>query len=245
MQTRAKPEPPVKPKRFWKEAAAGPEGEGGWPVLLDGRRARTPAGAPLRLSTRALAELIAAEWAAQPEVFDYGDMPATRLAFTVIERVPAAREATVDEAARYAGSDLLCYFADSPRSLAERQAREWEPVLAWAEEELGLRFNRTAGVIHCPQPPETLERTRELVAALDEPRLAAVAFGTPLLGSVVLALAVQRGRLTGEQAFDLSRLDEAHQEEQWGVDEEAAARTKRMRGEAVMLDRWFRALAPA
>ena len=243
MQTRAKPDAVLKPKRFWKEAAAGPEGQGGFPVLLDGRQARTPAGRPLRLPTLPLAELLASEWAAQPEEFDYAAMPATRLAFTVIDRVPSAREATVDEAARYAGSDLLCYFAEGPKALAERQAREWEPLLAWAETDLRLPLNRTAGVVHCAQPPEPLARARALAAGLDDFALGGLAFGAPLFGSFVLAAAVQRGRLDGEQAFALSRLDEVHQEEQWGVDEEAAARTKRMRAEAVMLDRWFRALA--
>ena len=242
MLTRAKPEAVIKPKRFWKEAAAGPEGEGGFPVLLDGRQARTPAGRPLRLPTVALAELAAAEWAAQPEEFDYASMPATRLAFTVIDRVPTAREATVDEAARYAGSDLLCYFAEGPKALAERQAREWEPLLIWAERELGLALNRTAGVVHCAQPPETLARARALAAGVDDFALGGLAFGAPLFGSFVLALAVQRGRLSGEQAFDLSRLDETHQQEQWGVDAEAAQRAERMRGEAVMLEAWFRAL---
>jgi chaperone required for assembly of F1-ATPase len=244
MQTRARPDAVLKPKRFWTAAAAGPEGEGGRPVLLDGRPARTPAGLPLRLPTRPLAELVAAEWAAVGEELDYAAMPATRLAFTVIDRVPAAREAVVDEAARYAGSDLLCYFADEPRALAERQAREWSPLLDWAEAELGLPLVRTAGVVHAPQPPETLARARDHAAALDDAQLAALAYAAPLFGSVVLALAVQRGRLTGEEAFDLSRLDEAHQEAFWGVDAEAAARTARLRAEAVMLDRWFRALEP-
>jgi chaperone required for assembly of F1-ATPase len=61
----------------------------------------------------------------------------------------------------------------------------------------------------------------------------------------VLAIALQRGWLTGEAAFDLSRLDEAWQEEKWGVDAEAAERTARLRGEAAMLERWFRGLGAA
>jgi hypothetical protein len=47
--------------------------------------------------------------------------------------------------------------------------------------------------------------------------------GQPEQGEVVLALAVTRGRLTVEQAWDLSRIDETWQNEQWGVDDEAAA----------------------
>jgi chaperone required for assembly of F1-ATPase len=53
---------------------------------------------------------------------------------------------------------------------------------------------------------------------------------------------VHRGKLTGDAAFDLSRLDETFQEERWGVDHEAAERAPRMRAEAEMLDRWFAAL---
>jgi chaperone required for assembly of F1-ATPase len=54
-----------------------------------------------------------------------------------------------------------------------------------------------------------------------------------------------RGWLTGEAAYDLSRVDEAFQEEQWGVDAEALERTERLRLEARMLDDWFRALDAA
>ena len=85
-------------------------------------------------------------------------------------------------------------------------------------------------------------RVVALAHDLDDFRLAAVAFAGALYGSTILALAVERGRLTGEEAYDLSRLDEAFQEEQWGVDEEAADRTARQRIEAATLDRWFAAL---
>jgi chaperone required for assembly of F1-ATPase len=144
--------------------------------------------------------------------------------------------------ARYAGSDLLCYFAEEPQRLVQRQALAWSPLLDWAEAELGLRLERTAGIVHCPQPPETLARVQALAAELDDFALAGLAHATPLFGSAVLALAVQRRRLSGPEAFAVSRLDEAHQEEQWGVDEEAAARTARLQMEAEMLDAWFPAL---
>ena len=81
-----------------------------------------------------------------------------------------------------------------------------------------------------------------LVAGLEPYAQAAVAFAAPLFGSAVLALAVQRGRLQAVEAFELSRLDEAFQEQRWGVDAEAAARTEALREEARFLDRWFAAL---
>ena len=239
-------EPGEKPRRFYKTVEVAPVAEpAGFTVLLDGRNLRTPRGARLILSTRALADQVAAEWAAQGETIDMAAMHANRLANTALDAVPQARDATAASVAAYAGSDLLCYFADEPEGLIRRQAEAWEPVLARAEAEAGLDFVRAAGIVHRPQPPQTLERVRALAAGLDDFALAGFAFGASLFGSAVLSLALLRGWIDGPRAFELSRIDEAWQEEKWGVAAEAAERTARLRGEASMLDRWFRALAAA
>jgi chaperone required for assembly of F1-ATPase len=85
-------------------------------------------------------------------------------------------------------------------------------------------------------------RVREMALALDDFALTGLAALVPLLGSAVLGLAVQRGVVSGELAFDLSRIDEAFQESRWGVDAENAARTAARRAEAALFDRWFRVL---
>ena len=215
---------------------------GGFAVRLDARDLRGPRGGAVVLPTQALAEIVAGEWAGQGETLELAKMHATRLANTAIEQVPQAREATAESVANFAATDLLCYYATDPAGLAERQERLWGPLLARAEAEAGLRFERASGIIHREQPAETLSRIKALALALDDFALTGLAFGAALYGSALLAIAVQRGWLTGEAAFDLSRLDEAWQEEQWGVDAEAAERTERLRGESRMLDRWFRSL---
>ncbi|GAA0638991.1 ATP12 family chaperone protein [Brevundimonas lenta] len=229
-------------KRFWKAVDVA-EGQGGWTVQLDGRAPKTPAHAPLTLPTEAAARLVADEWAAQGEFIDPATMPATRLASTAIDRVSQAREAVADEIAAYAGSDAICYYADAPGSLVEMQARGWEPWREWADDVLGVKLDPATGVIHHAQDPAAIARVRELALELDDFTLTGLAMSVPLFGSAVLGLALQRGDLTGEAAFDLSRLDEHFQESQWGVDEENAARTALRRAEADILDRWFRALA--
>jgi chaperone required for assembly of F1-ATPase len=227
-------------KRFWKAVDVS-EGEGGWTVLLDGRAPKTPAHAKLVLPTEAAARLVADEWGAQGEFIAPETMPATRLASTAIDRVSRVREAVADEVAAYAGTDLLCYPAEAPGSLVEQQAREWGPWRDWAGE-LGVPLALAEGITHRPQDPAAVARVRDLALALDDFALTGLAAAVPLLGSAVLGLAVQRGALSGEAAFDLSRIDEAFQESRWGVDEENAARTAARRGEAVLFDRWFRAL---
>jgi chaperone required for assembly of F1-ATPase len=233
--------PTDRPKRFYQTAATAPV-EGGFGVTLDARNLRTPAGRRLVLPTEALARLVAEEWQAQEDVIDQAAMPATRLAFTAADRIPRARAATAAELRRHAGTDLLCYFAEAPRSLTERQETRWGPILDWVRQTLGLRFERARGILHREQPAESLELVEALALALDDFALAGLALAGSLFGSVILALALQRGRVDGETAFALSRLDEAFQEEQWGVDADAAERTARLRAEALMLGRWFGAL---
>lgn len=233
-------------KRFWKAVDVA-EGEGAqgtfWAVTLDGRTPKTPAHAPLRLPTEAAARLAAEEWAAQGEFIDPATMPATRLASTAIDRVPQVREAVADEIAAFAATDLLCYLAEHPTSLVAEQARAWGPWRDWAARTHGIRLEVADGIVHRPQDPQAVARTRALALALDDFALTGLATATPLLGSAVLALALQQGEIGGEAAFELSRLDEAFQERQWGVDAEAAERTAARRAEAVLLERWFRALA--
>ena len=230
-----------KPRRFYKTVEVRAV-EDGFEVTLDGRCPRSTHGAKLVLPNAALAELCAEEWATQGEHIELAGMHATRLAYTAIEAIPGSRDAVADQVAQYAGSDLLCYFAETPEALVQRQTEHWGPVLDRAEQEIALAFVRAVGIRHQAQPAETLARVKALALEGGDFALAGLAFGAPLFGSAVLALALQRGWLSGEQALGLSRLDEAYQQEKWGIDEEAAERTARLFVEARMLERWFRAL---
>ena len=234
--------PPVEPPRRFYKAVAVEEAADGHGVTLDGKPIKTPAGNALILPNPALADMIAREWDAQATHIEMAKMPATRLAFTAIDRVSETRAEVAGELTAYAASDHLCYRAESPRALVERQAREWGAILDWAHAEHGLVFTPVVGIIHQPQPSATLAAVEALALTLDDFTLTGAAFAAGLFGSAVLALAVRAGRLTGERALDLSRLDEIHQAEQWGEDAEAKARAEALAVEATMIDRWFAAL---
>jgi len=234
-------DPLQKPRRFYKDVSVQAD-TGGFAVRLDGRTPQTPQRRPLVLPTRALADLIVGEWRAQGDWVAYASMPATRLAHTAIDAVAAARGPTVDGVLRYAGADLLCYFAETPARLVHRQEKTWEPLLDWARDAHGLAFTRAAGIVHHPQPPETLARLAALLAPMDDFTLAGIAFAAALFGSAILALALRDGRIDADDAMAAARLDEVFQEERWGVDAEAAARADAMAVEAMMAEGWFAAL---
>jgi chaperone required for assembly of F1-ATPase len=152
-------------------------------------------------------------------------MPLTRLLNSAIDGVKRRMAETRADILRYAGSDLICYRAEGPETLAERQRLAFDPVLRWAAEGLSARFNMTAGVIHVAQPPEALEAIGSALDAYDDPAaLAALSVLTTLTGSALLALAVAGGFLSPEAAWRAAHIDEDFQAERWGVDAEAMAR---------------------
>ena len=216
----------VGPKRFYRQVAVEPEADGSTSILLDGKPVRTPAKAKLALPTTALAEAVAQEWHEQGPRIDPGSMPLTRLANSVIDGMAGREDAVISDLVTYGGSDLLCYRASAPEGLVTEQSRHWDPIIAWARQELNAPMRLAEGVLHVEQPPAALHEIRNRLAGFDAWRLAALHVMTVLLGSALLALAVALGRLSPEQAWAAAYVDEDWQTSQWGEDQEAKERRK-------------------
>jgi chaperone required for assembly of F1-ATPase len=212
------------PKRFYKSVDVQDEGGEGFSVRLDGRPVRTPAAATLRLPNESAARLVADEYAAQGDEIDPMTMPVTRLVNTAIDGVASEMDAVAEDILRYASTDLVCYRADSPRELVERQAEAWDPVLDWMRSALGARFVLAEGVMHVEQPRESIALLgAHLRPRREALRLAALHVMTNLTGSALIALAVEAGALDAEAAWRAAHVDEDWNIHQWGEDAEAAA----------------------
>jgi chaperone required for assembly of F1-ATPase len=213
---------PVLRKRFYNRAATVHE-DGNYAVRLDDKPVRTPAGRALAAPTAALAEALAAEWNAQRDVIDPARIPLTRLANSIIDGVADRPGPVADEVGKYLASDLVCYRANSPRGLAERQAQHWDPILAFARDALGAHLLLGEGVVHVTQPEPALAAARAAIPH-DPWRLGAVHTLTTLTGSALIALALARGQLTADEAWTAAHVDEDWNMEQWGRDELALER---------------------
>lgn len=208
-------------KRFWR-AASVHTCDGGYQIKLDSRTVRTPAKAELIVPTREIAQLVAAEWDAQEERVDPVSMPWTRSSNAAIDKVATQRAEVEAHLAEYAGTDLLCYRAEQPEALAERQREAWDPLLDWARTVFGAGLDVTAGVMPIGQVPDALSCLTEQMRPMSDFQITAFHDLVSLSGSFVLALAVTEGRTPAETAWDTSRIDEKWQIEQWGHDEESA-----------------------
>lgn len=225
-------------RRFWSEAKAV-EAEGGFAVHLDARPVKTPVGLAFVAPTLAMAEAAAAEWNAQGDKIDAMTMPVTRAVNVALDRVIPERDAVNEIVAAYGETDLLCYRAEWPAELAERQAAHWDAPLAWAASRHGARLILAQGVMHVAQPPEAVAALRAAVEALSPWRLTAAHELVALSGSLVLGLAVLEGEIAPDAAWTASRVDEDHQAEQWGADEEAAAHAERRRKDFLQAARFL------
>ncbi|CAN7302527.1 ATP12 family chaperone protein [Rhizobium sp. LjRoot258] len=215
------------PKRFYKTVTVGELNEG-LAIELDGKAIRTPARKLLVVATKPLAELLVREWDAQADLIDPSTMPVTRLVNTAIDGVAPDKQAVFEDILRFSSSDLICYRADAPQALVERQKELWDPVLDWAGNSLGARFILIEGVMHRDQPREAISAFSAALRRHDNATvLAALHTITTLTGSALLALAFAEGVLPAKKVWSLAHLDEDWTIEHWGSDEESEERREK------------------
>ncbi len=209
-------------KRFYGKADVAAT-DGGFTVTLDDRPIKTPSGRIVAVPSRAIADAMAAEWAAQKEMIDPLTMPMTRFANSVVDAVVDRVAIVRDDIAKYLHSDLLFYRAGHPEGLVEREAAHWDPVLFWAAGQLGAHFILAEGIVHVSQPEAAVTAARDALPH-DPWSVAALHVVTTLTGSALLALALHHGARDADQVWVAAHVDEDWNAEKWGVDEEVAAR---------------------
>ena len=208
-------------KRFYARAEIVRVGEV-WSVALDDRVVKTPALTGLLLPTEALAEMVAHEWNAQGETIDAATMPMFRSAATVIDRVVPKRDEVIAVTLKFGETDLLCYRAEGPSDLVERQAEAWQPWLEWAASNFGAELAVAVGLYPVNQPAAALAALAVALEALNNYELMGISAATAAAGSLVLGLALGADTLSPEDAAGLALLDDLYRVERWGDDTEAA-----------------------
>lgn len=234
------------PRRFYATVGVAAEGDG-FIILLDDRPLHTPGGVLLAVTSCPLANAIAAEWQAQDDRIHPANLPLTQLTNIAIDRInliPALRQQMLDALLVFAATDLVCYRATTPPVLAERQQVQWQPLLDWVARSYGASLRVTTGVMPVPQSPVVLATLRVAIAEMDSLRLAALYRAAALCSSLVIALALVKGKIDAGMAFAAAQLDVLFQAEHWGVDTAAAARQDTLHAELHLLARFIALLEP-
>ncbi len=207
-------------KRFWKEVSAELVA-GGHAIRLDGRPVKTPMKADLVLPNKALLVAVKAEWDAVGDDIDPAAMPMTGFANAAIDHTGPNRDAFIDSISAYGQSDLMCYRAEGPDALVQRQSAAWDRWLHWAQARYLVSFNVVSGIMHEPQSGATLARLKQAVAQLNDWQLAAASRLVPISGSLIALLALAQGDADADTLWPDLVVDELWQEHKWGADEYA------------------------
>jgi chaperone required for assembly of F1-ATPase len=216
------------PRRFYKEVGVGTVGDG-FAVSLDGKTPRTPGQKPVIVPRRAIAEIMAAEWAAQPELIDPETMPTVRLVNSAVEAGEERLAALRAEIVKYAGNDLLLYRADTPASLVAEQEKHWDGALVKLARHFGVGFQPTVGLLHQPQPQPTLDRLQAAIDGIELLEAVAMVSLVGITGSGLLVIAHREGLLDAEEVWSAAHVDEDHNLRLWGEVHEATERRRKNR----------------
>ncbi len=212
--------------------------EEGFGVLLDGRPLRTPGAALLVLPSEGLAAALSEEWSAQEERIRPASMPLTQIACTAIDLAASQSAQVVEELVGFADTELLCYRAERPADLVQRQAAVWQPLLDWAEGTYGARLVLATGILYRQQPASSLAALQEAVSRYDPFVLTALATAVRAAGSLVVGLALVERRLLPEEAFAAAELDESYCLERWGDDPQATQRRASVKSDLAVARRF-------
>jgi chaperone required for assembly of F1-ATPase len=149
-------------------------------------------------------------------------MPVTRSVNAAIDKVSIQRAEVADMLADYGASDLLCYRATNPEELITRQAEAWDPLLDWADATFEARLKSVSGVMFEAQDADALSKLSASTHGFDNFELAAFHDLVGISGSLIIGFAATHDLHPAETLWELSRIDEQWQEDQWGRDDEAA-----------------------
>jgi len=217
-------------KRFYRDVTVEPAGQG-FAVRLDGRAIKTAAGEPQLLPSRALADALAREWDAQGEELNIALFRFRDLADYAIDIIGTERTAALGKLIAFAETDTLCYRADPEEALFRHQEEVWEPLLTGFEAREGIRMERVSGIMHRPQPPETLKKLRVRLNALDQFTLAGLHTVTSLAASLVIGMCALDPGADADLLWSAANLEELWQADLWGQDAETQDRLAKRRRE--------------
>ena len=202
-------------KRFYERVGVRCVAASEYLVTLDGRDLRTPAKKLLSLPTEGLAWAIASEWEAQPKQrLMPALMPLMTLATTTIDQFPTIRANMTRSMMRALESDSACLRSDEP-ALAAKEEKHFAPLHAWLATELELELTVTDGLV-LKHPEAALPRAEALLASADDWQLSALDSMTSSTKSLVITLALARGRIGASEACAAARVAEQYQIDEWG-----------------------------
>ncbi|XP_065098898.1 ATP synthase mitochondrial F1 complex assembly factor 2 [Paramisgurnus dabryanus] len=204
-------------KRKFYENVSISQGEGGFEIILDKRKLKTPGGKLFTVPNEALAIAVATEWDAQKDTLKFYTMHLTTLCNTALDNpTQRTKHQIISAALKFLDTDTICYRVEEPPALVELQKNEWDPVLNWIEQRYNVVIGSSSNIMGPQIPQETKEIFHQHLNSYSFWSLTGLEYVIAQLKSLVLSFGVIDRHLTVEHAVLLSRLEEEFQIQHWG-----------------------------
>lgn len=148
------------------------------------------------------------------------------------------REHLTEQLMGFARADCLLYWSPNEKVFAE-QKELWLPILTWIGEMLHGDIKTTTSLDEPIENRKYSSALKEVIQELNETQFVAFYLSASLLRSILLALALVKGRLSADDAFEAAFVEEIWQAKIWGIDEEAEKRRQAIHSELKEIEKFL------
>jgi len=215
----------IKKVNNWKTVSVLKTTGSAYNVLLDNDHLLTELGNIIELP-RKLAVSVAKEWRRNQDVEKIKKEFHTKFCFSVFDHTAPLRLKVSQTILEYADCDLVCYLAENPIELVERQKKLFAMYIDWADEFFTIKLRTGTGIKHVKQNRKNEAKIKRYLEKLNNFELTIVYELTNLTGSFFIATAVFIGFVKAKDAWNASVIEDTYRIERWGEVEEEVAVSK-------------------
>lgn len=139
------------------------------------------------------------------------------------EDVKLHRQELIERLINFSLNDVLLFWSSDDKLLAE-QKEKWTPILNWVHQTINVRFHSTSDLESPKENNYSSLKLKKYLEQLSDKELTAFYVAALNMRSVLLALALVKGKINAAEAFELSELEELYQARKWGIEPVAEAR---------------------
>ena len=160
--------------------------------------------------------------------------------WSVIEKdVHQNRDALIERLVNFALNDVLLFWS-TDKKVHDEQEKKWSPILAWANKMVNGEFQKTSSIETPKKNIDTTLKLKDCLSSFSDKELSGFYVAALNMRSVLLALALVKGKINAKQAFELAELEELYQANKWGTEPIAEARRNSIKDALISAENYLR-----
>ena len=156
----------------------------------------------------------------------------------VEEDIKQHRVEIIDRLVNFALNDVLLFWS-TDKEVKKEQQEKWLPILKWVDDTLNTRFKQTTSLETDTSGKTAATELKKYLDNLSDKELTSFYVAALNMRSVLLAVAMIKGRINATEAFELSELEELYQARKWGREPVAEARRNSIKDSLISAEKYL------